>query len=130
VISRPSAIIAHPNFFRMPLVLNTFVYTLLACVTAAPVAAQRFQTEGTAHQQPAGCHGEGAKAPANSPVTHQCCQSGHDAAGVQKHAEPMVARAAWPLTAVETVQRTPVRGHLVFLTIQSGDPPGVTALRI
>ena len=130
MISRPSAITARPNFLGMQLALNTFVYTLLACVIASPVSAQSFRAGGTAAQRPAGCHGESGKAPAHEPATHQCCQSGHDAALVQGHSEPVVARVALPLIIGEAVRRTPLRGQFVFLPIQSGDPPGVTALRI
>jgi hypothetical protein len=104
---------------------------LLACVIAAPLAAQSPLTMGISGQRPAGCHGEGSKVPAPpEPVNHQCCQSGHDAVLMQKaHAEPVVVRPTLA-AAGEPLPCRPFDSQRVYSLIQSGDPPGLTILRI
>jgi len=108
---------------------KSLMFVLLACVVTAPVAALTFSASRTPHQRPAGCHDEGNKTPAPEPVTHQCCQSGHDAAVVQKaHPPSLVASAILTLTAAEPTTLSPRLP--ASQPIQSGAPPGLTALRI
>ena len=82
-------------------------------------------------EQAAGsCHEPGSKAPPTQSTSYQCCLTGHNVA------VPQASHSAEPLLhniQIERVVAAPVTSPAVRLEktlISSGDPPGVTALRI
>jgi hypothetical protein len=107
------------------------VLLAMAAVSAGSLGAQVFLLPAQSQQPPAGCHEHGSKAPARHSTNYQCCLTGHNTAVPQtSHSpEPILHQLQ-----IELLIDSPIgpleTGGLGELTVSSGDPPGVTPLRI
>jgi hypothetical protein len=81
-------------------------------------------------QSAGGCHEHGSEAPSPQSAERQCCLTGHNVAVPQAShsAEPLLHNTQTELVVAVPVT-SPAARHETTL-ISSGDPPGVTALRI
>jgi hypothetical protein len=68
---------------------NALMLLLMVVAIAAPLGAQDWSNAPAPSERPAGCHGHGDPPPA-APQSHQCCQSGHDAAVLLPSSAPQV----------------------------------------
>lgn len=105
---------------------------LLVTVAAAAAPAEGWATPAPPHQRLGGCHEQAPPTPAPTPADYKCCLAGHGLAIVQESAAPRpvqlyVAPATHFIPASAPVTgATSLRSPLSL----SGDPPGVTPLRI
>ena len=110
------------------------IIAVVLLLAVLPIAAP--QANSTASPQssaPASCHGHGGHAPSRSPVTHECCEVGHQAAVLVK--APGTLRRS--LIAVCAVSDSPepfissdfVAGFAGAIARQ-GSPPSSTPLRV
>ena len=110
------------------------IIAVVLLLAVLPIAAP--QANSTAFPQssaPASCHGHGGHAPSRSPVTHECCEVGHQAAVLVK--APGTLRRS--LIAVCAVSDSPepfissdfVAGFAGAIARQ-GSPPSSTPLRV
>jgi hypothetical protein len=120
------------RFAKTFAVLMAMMMTVTMVVGASSLGAQPLllssQTQGP--KIPAGCHEHDNQAPAPRRASYECCLIGHDTAVPQpvQNAEPPLHNIQMELPS-ET-PRTSVATSLEDLCVSSGDPPGVTALRI
>jgi hypothetical protein len=94
----------------------------------------------TPAQPIAGCHAHGgttlpdsrhSHSPRPTPVSYQCCLTGHDAAVLQtSHSPQPSAQCSFATLQVETALMAYSLGGLDFLMVLSANPPGSTPLRI
>ena len=110
------------------------IIAVVLLLAVLPIAAP--QANSTALPQssaPASCHGHGGHAPSRSPVTHECCEVGHQAAVLVE--APGILRSS--LLALRAVSDCPepfissdfdagVGGAIA----RRGSPPSSTPLRV
>src|SRR5258708_36264157 len=106
--------------------------SLLVTLTAACFGAQALSLP-LHNSRNAGCHGQHSPSSAPGPVSHKCCQTGHQAAVLQEAAK---ARHS-TLTCVWLIADRPellVPPHSVETSsnqlIPSGSPPAINPLRV
>lgn len=106
-----------------------FALVVLIAMWTSSLGAQSLSLN--AHPRPAsGCHEHGSKAPAPRPADNQCCLIGHDTAAPQSSpSQPVLSELRADLLMLSTV-RLPGDSSSNQLAMNSGDPPGITPLRI
>src|SRR5258706_5758944 len=110
---------------------KSFSLLLLMLVAASSLGNGWLLIYAQPLEQPAGgCHEPVSKAPAPQSTSYQCCLTGHNVAVPQtSHSvEPLL-----PNIQSAPVVEAPVTSPVVRLGttfVSSGDPPGVTTLRI
>jgi len=110
---------------------KTLVLLLMAAVIAAPLEAQASLTSAGTKDRPAGCHEDGPMVPAPGPSSHQCCQSGHDAAILRPSSAPGLALQVSVLVHFSAgAVALAVANSLSNLEIVSADPPIQPPLRV
>lgn len=102
---------------------------LLAIAWVGSLSAPQFPVMARPHQQAAGCHEHGRKAPAPEPVSYSCCQAGHDSAILQASftLQPGVLQVSPRVVFPERALAATLSNSQLTLF---GDPPGTTRLRI
>lgn len=112
---------------------RAFKFVTLALLVAAGISVPSVSMMplDTPQERPAGCHDHGQSAP-RRPVSYTCCVVGHDYAMPQSSLTPKLACAAAPSFVCTTLvipagYHTP---HDFALLARSGDPPGISPLRI
>ena len=110
------------------------IIAVVLLLAVLPIAAP--QAHSTALPQssaPASCHGHGGHAPSRSPVTHECCEVGHQAAVLVK--APGTLRRS--LIAVCVISDSPepfISSDFVAgvggAIARQGSPPSSTPLRV
>jgi hypothetical protein len=107
------------------------VFFVMVAVSASSLGAQAFLLPAQLQQPPAGCHEHGSKAPAPHSTSYQCCLTGHNTAVPQtSHSPEPILHDMQIELLVEAPVGSLATGGLRQLTVSSGDPPGVTPLRI
>jgi hypothetical protein len=110
---------------------KALVFLLMAAMLAAPPAAQGWPTPGDSSGQPAGCHEDAPVVPMPVPISHQCCQNGHDALMLLPSSAP---RAELQLAALVSIPQRAIAlaafNCLPSFAVVSGDPPILFSLRV
>jgi hypothetical protein len=103
---------------------------VLAAASANALAAHLLLFQPAHVERPAGCHEHGSEAPAPVPTSSECCVIGHNNAVTQTaySAEPVLHDIQRDLVVEASVMPLVSGSEMLFLS--SGDPPGLTALRI
>jgi hypothetical protein len=107
------------------------VLLLIAVVAASVLGNASILVHSQPLEPPAGgCHEHGSNAPSPQSTTFHCCLTGHNVAVLQAShsAEPLLRSIQAELVIAAPVTSPAARFEKTL--ISSGDPPGVTALRI
>ena len=117
----------------MTAISKAFAFLLLAAMTATSTGAQIPVSRGIVHERPASCHEDAQRVPAPEPISHRCCQIGHQPAIL--HASPTDSQRL-PLRIlaapdyVEPSLKIAALDSFPNPLIPTGDPPTLAALRI
>ena len=110
------------------------IIAVVLLLAVLPIAAP--QANSTALPQssaPAPCHRHGGHAPSRSPVTHECCEVGHQAAVLVK-APGTLRRSLLALCAVSDRPEPFISSDFVAgvggAIARQGSPPSSTPLRV
>jgi hypothetical protein len=103
--------------------------SVLAGASANTLRAHLLFFQPAPVERPAGCHEHGGKAPPPLPVSSQCCLIGHDNAVTEAtHSPEPVLHDIREVVVEDSIVPLVSGSEMPFLS--SGDPPGLTALRI
>jgi hypothetical protein len=117
----------------MTAISKAFAFLLLAAMTVGSTAVQIPVSRGIVHERPASCHEDARKIPAPEPISHRCCQIGHQPAIL--HASPtdsqrLPLRILPGLDYVEPTLDIAALESFPNPLIPTGDPPTLAPLRI
>lgn len=117
----------------MTAISKAFAFLLLAPMTATSPGAQIPVSRGIVHERPASCHEDAQRVPAPEPISHRCCQIGHQPAIL--HASPtdsqrLPLRILPGLDYVEPTLDVAAVENFPNPLIPTGDPPTLGPLRI
>jgi len=107
------------------------VFLVMLALVSSALGAQSFVLYAQLQERPAGCHEHGGQAPESDSKGYQCCLTGHNIAIPQtpQTTEPIFHNIQSEFL-IDSPIGSPATGDLRQLIVSSGDPPGVTALRI
>ncbi len=118
----------------MTAISKAFAFLLLAPMTATSPGAQIPVSRGIVHERPASCHEDAQRVPAPEPISHRCCQIGHQPAILHASSSDSqrVASSHPACTGSMSTQTLNVAAVESFPNplIPTGDPPTLAPLRI
>jgi hypothetical protein len=116
----------------MTAISKAHAFLLLAAMTVGSTPVQIPVSRGIVHERPASCHEDARKIPSPGPISHRCCQTGHQPAML--HASPTGSRRLLlcVLPARDYGEPTVDMALESFpnALISTGDPPTLAPLRI
>jgi hypothetical protein len=117
----------------MTAISKAYAFLLLAAMTVGSTPVQIPVSRGIVHERPASCHEDARKIPAPGPISHRCCQIGHQPAIL--HASSSDSQQL-PLRILPTPDHVDPALNIAALEsspnalIPTGDPPTLAPLRI
>ena len=117
----------------MTAISKAYAFLLLAAMTATSPAAQIPVSRGIVHERPASCHEDARKIPAPAPISHRCCQIGHQPAILHASScdsQRLPLRILPGLDYVELTLDVAAVENFPNPLILTGDPPTLAPLRI
>jgi hypothetical protein len=117
----------------MTAISKAYAFLLLAAMTATSPGAQIPVSTGIVNERPASCHEDARKIPAPGPISHRCCQIGHQPAILHASSHDSQRLPLRTLPAPDDVEPELNIAALESLPsplIPTGDPPTLVPLRI
>ncbi len=116
----------------MTAISKAYAFLLLAAMTVGSTAVQIPVSTGIVHERPASCHEDARKIPAPEPISHRCCQIGHQPAILHDSPTDSQRLPLCVLPAPDYGEPTPDMALESFPNplIPTGDPPTLARLRI
>jgi hypothetical protein len=117
----------------MTAISKAYAFLLLAAMTVGSTPVQIPVSRGIVHERPASCHEDARKIPAPEPISHRCCQIGHQPAIL--HASSSDSQEL-PLRILPAPDHVDPELNIAALEsfpnplIPTGDPPTLAPLRI
>jgi hypothetical protein len=116
----------------MTAISKAYAFLLLAAMTVGSTAVQIPVSTGIVHERPAACHEDARKIPAREPISHRCCQIGHQPAILHASSTSSRRLLLGVLPAPDYGEPTVDMALESFpnALIPTGDPPTLAPLRI
>ena len=117
----------------MTAISKAFALLLFAAMTATSPGAQIPVSRGIVHERPASCHEDARKIPAPGPISHRCCQIGHQPAilhASSSDSQQLPLRILPAPVHVDPALNIAALESFPNALILTGDPPTLAPLRI